>query len=206
MLNSRYGKSRLGVWIVAASSAIVLAPTHAAETLPKFDQVQTVVEAYFSKQKDHLPGDLISRKQVAAVCDEIARLGWTIADRAELEKRALDDGSLLMTQLRSANGKKFMRQAGAMSMGYDQLDRLSQLPQGRSTLDRMMRDPQGGKMLEFFSATSNGQEMLKKMSRGAAGKSDRPTGKIYTVDELSSALAESYKAAASAPAVKNGKR
>lgn len=193
MLNARNGMSRIGFWGIAVSATILVGPTHAADELPKFEKVQSGVESYFSKQKDFLPGDLVTRKQVAAVCDEIARLGWKIADRAELEKRALDDGSTLATQLRSASGRKFMRQAGAMSMGYDQLDRLSQLPQGRSTLDRMMRDPQGAKMLEYFASSQQGQEMMKKMSRDANGKFDQPTGKIYTADDLMKALQRSYQ-------------
>lgn len=146
--------------------------------------VKMIVTEYFAGVKGYAPGDLITRNQVRDVLDRVEKHHGKLADRAKFERRTLADDSFLAGQLRTANGKKFMRQIAAMPLGFDQLDRLAQLPQGHSTVERLVRGPDGYKLLDYMSKAPGGKDMAKMLSKDGAGDFNKPTGKIYTAEQL----------------------
>jgi hypothetical protein len=177
-----------------------------AERLPDFQRVDATLETYFNQQKGYIPGDLITRKQVAEVLDEIQTLGWKLPDRAKFEKRAVDDGSFLAGQLKSPSGKKFMRQIASMPLAYDRLDRLAELPQGRSTVERLVRGPDGYKLLEYMTGAKGGHELTRMLSKDGGGDFDRATGKIYTAEQLRTALKDRHAKATADALARTGVR
>src|SRR5262245_43841227 len=103
------------ILVASLVPAAALTPSPAAaQDLPTFTEVEKLVDIIFAQEKDYVPGDLISRKQVGKVLDAVEGLGWKLKDRRALEQRALDDGSFLVVQLRTKNGTKFMRQVATM--------------------------------------------------------------------------------------------
>lgn len=168
------------VSVLIAASTFAAAPT--AQT--SGGDTKAIVAEYFAGVKGYAPGDLITRRQVREVLDLVERRNGKLNDRAQIEKKALADDSFLATQLHSASGKKFMRQVASMPLGFDQLDRLAQLPQGHSTVERLVRGPDGYKLLEYMTKSPGGKDMAKMLSKDGAGNFNKPTGKIYTAEQL----------------------
>jgi hypothetical protein len=167
--------------------------------LPKFGEVEATVRDVLSEEKDYRPGDLLTRKQVKAMLDRIERLGWKLTDRSALEKKVLDDGSYLVGKLSTSSGKKFMRQIAEMSLAYDRLDRLSQLPQGRHTVERLIRGPDGYKLFDYMANNKGGRELAKMLSKDGKGDFNQPTGKLYTDEQFLRELKTLYAAALQRP-------
>jgi hypothetical protein len=185
----------VGLTLSCATSAESAAPS---KTLPPYDEVKALVEQYFAKATGYEQGDIVSRKQVKEVLDQLEQVGWTIAKRNALEQQTLADDSFLITQLRSPAGKKFMRKVSALPLAYDRLDRLAQLPQGRSTVERLVRGPDGYKLLEYMIQEPGGKSLSKMLSKDGHGNFSKPTGKVYSVDSLLKELRTLHAEASSA--------
>lgn len=170
-----------------------------AADLPKFAEVEATVQDVLKQEKDYQPGDLLTRKQVKTMLDRIERLGWKLADRGALEKKVLDDGSYLVEKLRASSGKKFMRQVAELSLAYDRLDRLAQLPQGRSTVERLVRGPDGYKLFDYMAKEKGGRELAKMLSKDGRGDFNQSTGKLYTEEQLLRELQKLHTAALQRP-------
>src|SRR5262249_15161118 len=119
------------VFCVAVSSKSLAAP------VPKRPDFKTVAQAtvgYFRTIPDFQRGDLISQQQVTGVLDAINGLGWSVPDRDKLVARALPDGSFLLQQSATSDGKKFMRKVAAQRGGYSYLDQLSRISDGEKMI------------------------------------------------------------------------
>ena len=89
-------------------------------------------------------------------------------------------------------------------MVYDRMDRLTGMANGRKVLQEMIKSPEGHKAMLVLTQKNDGKEadpLLARLHRGP--NFDKPTGRIYTVDNLLVALQKSYdksigKAASSA--------
>lgn len=185
-------------WVAVFVAVAPVAVLDAAD-LPKFAEVEATVRDVLNQAKDYQPGDLLTRKPVQTMLDRLERLGWKVADRGALEKKILDDGSFLVGKLQTSAGKKFMRQIAGMSLAYDRLDRLSQLPQGRSTVERLVRGPDGYKLFDYMANDKGGRELAKMLSKDGKGDFNRPTGKLYTEAQLLRELERLYAAALQRP-------
>jgi hypothetical protein len=170
------------VFAVAAASLFAAAAT--ADDLPNFKEVTAVVENTLHADRKYQPGDLLTRKDGAAVVNALAAIGWKLDDRKAFEKRFLDDGSFLVEKLGTAEGKKFLRQVAKMPLAVDRLDRLSQLPQGRSTVERLIKGPDGYKLLDYMTNAKGGKDLATMLSKDGKGDFNKPTGKIYMEDQL----------------------
>jgi len=186
-------------WIVAAIVACfavcgeaALVSTAVAKELPGFDEVTAAAEKALHADPRYESGDLITRKQVVAVVNELERLGWKLEDRRKFEKLALEDGSFLVKQLTSTNGKKFLRQISSMPLAIDRLDRMSQMKLGHSTVERLVRGPDGYKLFDYMTNAKGGHELAKMLTNEGNGNFDKPTGKLYTEAYLMRELKEMY--------------
>ncbi|MBI1901890.1 MAG: hypothetical protein HYS13_12370 [Planctomycetia bacterium] len=163
---------------------------------PEFDAVKQAVEEHFAGIKGHEATDIISRSQAEGALDAVASLGWKVPDREEIVSQVPKDDEFLVKQLRTQKGTKFMRQIAKQAGGYDKVDRLSQLPDGKSIVSRLIAGPDGHKLVDYLAGASGGKEMEKMLARTPRGKNfDKPTGRIYTMDQLIDRLATSYQAA-----------
>jgi len=164
--------------------------------LPPYTSVRKAVREYFAAQPGYQRRDIISQRNATAVFADLEKLGWKVADRREIFDRVPADDELLVRELRTSAGRKFMRQMDRYPDAYDRLDRLSKMPQGTSTLKRLVAGPDGYKLIEYLTTASGGKEMGKMLSNTPRGRGfNRSTDRIYTQRLLLAALKASYKEA-----------
>jgi hypothetical protein len=178
----------------AARPAHAVEPTPAAK-LPSFEEVEQAVARHFSTRKGYQPGDLIAQSDFDAIMDELKHLGWTPAGADQMRDAVLPDKSLLIQESRSTAGRNFMRRVGHNPQGFDRLEHLSRLINGRQTVQRLIQLPEGYKFMDYMTNTPGGREMGKMLSHDPGGKDfNEPTGRIYTEEQLLKALEQSYDA------------
>ncbi|MEX2118114.1 MAG: hypothetical protein WD847_00780 [Pirellulales bacterium] len=191
-------------WMALCACVVALfAPASRAEDaqkadgkLPEFSVVVKNVESHFAANANYRHGDIISRRDVTALFEALEELGWEVADRKAIEERVPLDGEFLVTQLRTRAGRKFMAQIAAMPQGYDRVDRLSALSDGKQIVQELITGPDGYKMFEYMTSSEGGREIGRMLSRTAKRKNfNEPTGRIYTAAQLIARLKESYASA-----------
>jgi hypothetical protein len=186
--------SRCGIRqiFISVSLAIYLADFTFAASRPKAPDdraVAKVIDAFFASQPGYRNGDLISRSQVEKVIATLTSNGVKISDPESVTKRVLADDSFLVRELSTANGQRFMRKIASRSGAYSLLDRLSTIPHGQSLIRDLMRQKDGDKMIEYLATTKGGKNMGGMMAQVRGGVDlNKPTGRIYTEDELVAAL------------------
>jgi hypothetical protein len=164
-------------------------------TFPSLQRVQKVADKQFSSLSDYQPGDLISRSQVKPIFDELNRLGWNVRDRADILGMIPGDDEFFVRELRSAAGRKFMRQSGKYPLSYDRIDRMSHMVMGEQNVRALVRGPDGYRMIQYMASTPYGHNLGQMLSQDPRGADfNTATGRIYTADALLAQLTESYQA------------
>ncbi len=184
------------IWLCLGISpeAIHSAEPNKAHLLPKWSSIENAVALHFRAQKHRQQNDLISRDNLRAVLRELERQGWKPSDSDSLVNRALSEDHFLVRSLRAKSGLTFMRAVSSMPQGYDRLDQLSQLSDGRSIVQRLIDGPDGYKLLDYMTQASGGKELGAMLSATPGARDfNKPTGRIYTSDELLAALDKSYR-------------
>jgi hypothetical protein len=167
--------------------------------LPPFAQVRQVVNAEFALPNRH-PADLISRSEVVRALRAVQRLGWEISDEREILEQTLADGHVLVATLRSPAGQRFMRQVSGRPLMYDRLERVSQASGGAQLLQDLVKLPDGER---YAKPRSGGgvPDLVDLLPKDASGRTrriadhDKPTGHLYTVNDLLAQLAASHRQA-----------
>jgi hypothetical protein len=181
---------------IAWSSLVSVTARGQTEQLPTFGEVQHVVASHF-QTANHRPGDIISKSQVEQVLKELKNFGWEVGDKQEILGVTLDDSHVLVSTLRTPAGRRFMGKISARDLMYDRLDRISQVSGGSQLIRDLVKLPDGEK---YAKPRSGGgvPDLLDLLPKGSSGKTRRisdyhkPTGHLYTVDNLVARLAESY--------------
>lgn len=193
---SRWG--RLGIGAVALLvQGILGAPAAIAnDSSPSFAKIEQIVVDHFRAIPDYQPAALITRSQVEAILRKLERLGWPVADRNEILDRVLADDDWLVQELRTSDGRKFASRIGGQAEGYDRLDRLTRLVNGRRIARDLIHGAGGHQMIEYMTQSRGGRELGKMLSKAPHGADfNQPTGRIYTVDALLAKLKQSHQAA-----------
>ncbi len=177
--------------------AVVAVAAPKAASKPKtleFTEIQQIVERHFAAIPDYQPGDLITKQAVGGVFRQLDLYGWKVADQKAILGQVVDEGNFVARQLRSNRGKQFMRQITRYPGGFDRLDRIAAMPQGRKNVAQLVKLPDGYKMIEAMTTTQRGQILGRRLSNAPKGKNfNKPTGKIYTADALISRLKVSFE-------------
>jgi hypothetical protein len=181
--------------LLSVACALISPPAPAAAASKKgdkFEAVRIAVAESFANEPGYQPGDFVTRKQIAKALDRVEQAvkgSLKREDRDKLEKAAVDDRGFLAEQLRDPQTKPFMRRVATLPGGFDLLDRMGQMNQGRSTVTRLARGPDGYKLLEYMLQSKGGAELERMLAKGP-GNSEvgKPTGKIYTAEQLIAAL------------------
>ncbi|HET6883317.1 MAG TPA: hypothetical protein VFI31_24420 [Pirellulales bacterium] len=179
----------------AAAAPTVVKSKATAKAPTSFQAVKTAVEAHFKKITHYRPGDLITRGDAQAVFEELARLGWKAPDQGKILEQLLADDDELVRALRASEHLGFMRQMGQTpnGYGYDRLDRLSRMEDGRTIVNRLMEEPGGWNFIDIMAETREGPGLAQAFSMGPGGKDfTKPTGRIYTEAQLIARLKQSY--------------
>lgn len=162
---------------------------------PDFDKVSQAVFTYFQAQPDHERSDLVSQRDVKAALAQVKAIGWDVPTQNKIVDRALADSSFIVRELSTPDGRKFMRKIAQHPGTYSRLDRLSTLGNGEATIHSLIGDKGGDDFVTYLATTTSGKN-LGKMMAGTQGGVDlnKPTGRIYTADELVDALKQVYDA------------
>jgi len=167
----------------------------AGDSSASFSRIEQVVVDHFRAIPDYRPGSMITRSQVEAVLKKLDRLGRPLADRNEILGRVLADDEWLVQELRSSDGRKFASHIAGQPGGYDRLDRLSRLANGKRIVHDLIRGPGGYRMIEYMTQSRGGRELGKMLSKAPNGADfNQPTGRIYTLDGLLAQLKKSCQA------------
>jgi hypothetical protein len=178
--------------LLSAALAIYMAEFILAAPRPKAPDdraVAKVVDEFFASQPGYEKGDLITRSQIEKVVAKLVSHGVKISDPSSIVKLGLADDSFLVRELSTPNGKRFMRKIAPRSGAFSHLDRLSTIPRGQSVIHDLMVTKDGDKMIEYLATTKGGKNMGGMMAQARGGVDlNKPTGRIYTADELVAAL------------------
>jgi hypothetical protein len=186
---------------ILASWFITTAATQAAEPqIPPFEVVQATVDAYFHADSEYQPGDLIVQGQIAEVVALLEKAGWTVPDGDKLVARGVPDGSFLARVSAKPEGNHFLRKIAGFPGAYSRLDRLSTISGGQKLIRDLMDTKGGDKLIEYLATTKQGHNLGQMMAGVQKGVDlNKPTGRIYTQDELLAELQRLHaKPAASA--------
>ena len=167
---------------------------------PAWKDVEKTVKATLAMLKDYKPGDLITREDAAGVFTALKKSGWEVKKSDDLSERMLSTSDEMVRELRTKQGRKFMRNVGGVPGGYDRLDRLRNLPYGSRRLREFIREPEGYKLIEYMATTPGGKRMGRELSSKKRGDFNAPTQKIYTEQLLISELKTLYQTETEAPA------
>jgi hypothetical protein len=171
-------------WFALIGATLSAASAHAEEP-PDFPAVAGAALAYFNALPGYQPGDLVSQSQVEGALEAVAATGWDVPNGPAIVELALGDNSFLVTELSKPKGKKFMRKVARHKGGYQRLDGLSRIANGKDAVRILIRDPGGDKMIEYMATTEGGHELGNMMGGAKHGVNlNKPSGRIYTADEL----------------------
>jgi hypothetical protein len=191
---------RLPVAIILVSTLMLVAAkpqeSQKIKRFPKFSKVSAEVERDLRASKDYRSGDIISRDEVEAVFERLKQLGWNVRDRKEIAEETLANDSFLVRELRTEDGHRFMRQISSFPNAYDRLERLAGLADGERIVQRLIAGPDGYKMMEYLTEASGGEQLGQMLSEAPQGQDfNRPTGRIYTAQQLLERLKTSHERA-----------
>jgi hypothetical protein len=165
---------------------------------PKDHVITQAVEWYFSTVPGYEKGDLITRSQIEKIIAKLESVGVKVPNAADVVKLGLAEDSFLVRELSTAEGKRFMRKMGAHSGMYTNLDRLSTIPRGQTTVHDLIRQKDGDKFIQYLATTKGGQRMGDMMGQARGGTDlNKPTGRIYTADDLIAVLKSAVAKSAS---------
>lgn len=183
------------IWLVAVGWVGSSCYAEQRRPLPKFEEVEEIVLRHFSILPDYRPGDIIARSEVEPLFPQLRRMGWYVTDRNTILKKVPPDGDFLVHQLRTKQGRKFMRDVASTPGAYDQLDRIRWLPKGQRTVHELIKNGGGGKVINYFTTTEDGSRMGRMMAKKPRSANfNKPTGRIYTAEMLLDHLKKSYAA------------
>jgi hypothetical protein len=165
------------------------------EPLPGFQPIRAAVLEHFARLPLHREGDLISRGQVQPLLGHLARLGLELPDPKGFLERIPPEGSFLVSQLRSRQGREFMLHLSGSPAAYERLERLAAMKRGRKTVTELIRrGEKGAGVIVYFAEDPDGKKMGRLMARrGQSSNFNESTGKIYTVAQLLGELEELYR-------------
>jgi hypothetical protein len=198
----RGGVFRRGLTAVLVVVSFTMAAGANGAQRPAKDQfsiARAAVEQHFTSLPDYQPGDLVTRSQVLEALEKVSDAGAKVPDAARIVELTLPDSSFLARELSTPAGRKFMRKVGRNPDGFSRLDRLSSISRGQSTVRDLIRNPNGDKFIEYLATTRGGRKLGSTLG-GAQGGTDinKPTGRIYTAEDLLSELQRSFAAQSSA--------
>ncbi len=160
---------------------------------PEFAAIDGIVRRQLATETDYSPGDIITRSQVQAVLESVQSAGWKVPGVDGIVKDALEDQAFLPRNLRTEAGLKFMQHIKRDPGAYDRLDRLSAMPHGRQDILAMIKGPDGWKLIDYMTKSEGGENLGKQLSNAPTGRHfNKPTGRIYTEDDLIRRLKEVY--------------
>ena len=186
--------------LVAALCLIAIASDEATaapkEKLP-WEEVEHLIDAYFAEIPGHHVNCLITQSQVEPLWNTLAKIKWHVSasDQDDLMALIPNDKEYMVTQLHTAKGHKFMRNVATKYPEiYDRLDQLSRMSGGgKPAVSGLIAAPDAEQTVKYMFSKYGKRSWAAMLPE--RGKFDKPTGRIYTAEELKSRLQQLYMAA-----------
>jgi hypothetical protein len=160
---------------------------------PEWSAVAARIDEHFKSVKEYRPGDMLSRGAVESLLAELAKLGWTVRDREAIMSQVTADKDLLVQQFSTPRGREFMRKVAQNPANFDHLHRLAQTSNGQRQVRDLMKLPNGPEVLAALASSPQGRDISRRIAAGPRTRNyDKPTGRIYTQQQLIVRLRESY--------------
>lgn len=181
--------------LVCAWASPAMAGKNKAKAFPKFPVFAGAIEEHFDKQRDYRPGDIISQGDVKEVFRMLRGMDWVVADEDKVVADVLPDNDYMVRELRTKRGRVFMADLSKTPAAYDRLERFLRLPMSKRFFQGLLKGPDGYKMFEYMVTAKGGKVLGEQLSNAPDGHDfNKPTGHIYTVDQLLVRLEKSYTA------------
>jgi len=176
------------LWVrgLLAVAGVFAAANHAGAAPPTFAEVKAIVQKHLRSSDGYAPGDLITRKDVEPIFDELIPLGVPLMDgQEELYDDFVPAGSQIARLLSTPSGRAFMHKVKTIPGVYDRMERLSWNPQGKELIEKLIEDPEGLAMFKVLLQPQGSAAIVKYLGSDPSGKNfSLPTGHIYTEAEL----------------------
>jgi hypothetical protein len=181
------------VLLLAAAASAAQQPA-----MPEFAVVTTAVEGFIATLEDYQAGDLVTQSQIAQALDKVRDAGWNVPEPDRIVQLALADDSFLARELSTPAGWKFMRRIARHQGAYARLDRLCSISRGETIVHDLVRQRDGHKLIEYLATTKGGRNLGGMLAGARHGQDlNKPTGRIYTADDLIAELERVYDEAKS---------
>jgi hypothetical protein len=159
--------------------------------------VKQAVDQHFARLPGYRPGDIITKGDVQPLFGRLNELGWPVKDQQAILAQLLGKEDFLVATLRTNAGRRFMGKVSRYDLMYDRLDRIARESGGRELLTSLVRLPDGQRYASPRRprAVPGLVDMLPKNASGKTRKVadyNKPTGRIYTADQLLQRLQQSY--------------
>lgn len=190
-LDRRNNNHRSVLGFVVLAAMLLTGPVRGAQqsTPRDFSTISRAIDAWFEKQPEYQPGDLITRTQIETVLKKLEAAGVHVPDAQAISQLGLANDSFLVRELTTPAGRRFMHKLAHDPSAYSHLDRLSEIPRGQKTISDLIREKDGDKMIDYLSTTKGGQKMGSMMGSVSGGVDlNKATGRIYTVDDFEAVL------------------
>lgn len=187
----------LGLGVAVFPSPWIATAAAQNDSFPSFVAVQHVVQRHLSQLDDYRPGDLIARRDIEPIFRHLEQLGWDVADRDKILKDALEDQNYLVTEFRTQAGKRLMRKISGYKLVYDRFDRIAGVYGGKQLIHDLAKLPDGERYAKQKTRPEV-PDLLDLLPKRGSGQTrtikdyDKPTGRIYTADQLLARLRDSH--------------
>jgi hypothetical protein len=152
--------------------------------------------SHFAAKDDYEMGDLIQQADAKEILAELEQLGWQVSDAEQILEMLLPSDHIITKTFGTPQGSQFMRKVDGYKLIYDRLHRTAELPGGKALVRDIVKLPNGEiyAKMKPVPGTPNFADLLPKGRNGrtpAARDFDKPTGYIYTAEQLAKRLEES---------------
>lgn len=178
--------------LIGLSFSVPAVAVEKQRKLPEFQKIERVVIKTLTDE-GITPIDLISRPNVEAVIEQLAKRGWKVPDAKAIIESALPADDYLVRRMAQPDALDFKKHVADMPGGYDRLDRLCRMWHGENTINALVRGPDGYKMIQYMTTTQGGANLGNQLSDAPNGQDfNQMTGRIYTGGELIGRIHVSY--------------
>ena len=186
----------ISLWAGTVQPSLAQRRPAPAPTPPPFDTIRNAVEEHFAAKRDYRPGDLITQSDVQAALSAVAQVGWNVPKQKELLELTLADDDFLVQELRTKDGKKIFDRVAKFPGALDKLDRIREMPKGKYAFKTLIHKTHNSvQLIEEITTTPQGARFAQDIAKfDSSADFNKPTGRIYRVNELLAALEFIYKA------------
>lgn len=189
-----YRRCLIALGLIACSG--VMAAATPANSKPAWDKISKAFDQYFAKRPKHHPQAIITQDDVEPLWNELACAGWKVPadERNTLMKLIPTEQEFFVRQLHTANGRRFMRTVAVKHPEvYGRLDQLARTAGGgKAAVSGLIAAPDAELTVNYMFSKGGEKSWAALLPKRQAF--NKPTGRIYTAEELKKELQSRFSA------------